>query len=344
MISSQPKKRLYVAVVLMVVLILALLWHAGQYLQGSRASRKDLGRAGAKTLSMQPQPVVITKKISASVPAEAQAAGGGQPAVVRKKLPPMPPAPAQKVQPQPAVAAPAPEPATAGGGTPMPPPAPEPIPAVVAAPPAPEAPKGMPEKPIVTKPPEPAPPPAAAASPVAPAPPVARPAPAPSLKPEPQKIIAKAIPGGRNAYPYSLLLSSNRGKANALTTLPDYRRKGLTPYLVYTDLGEKGKWWRTLYGYYPTLEDALQAQKTLNLREAVVVKTPFANVVGEYPSEKEAAEAAAQLTQKDLFSYTVKGPQNSTRLMVGAFPTQQEAEQQQRQLEAQGISTRTIRR
>lgn len=344
MASSYSKKRLYLTVGLMVVLILALLWHAGQYMQGSRASRKDPRRADAKTQAMQPQPAVVTKKISASVPGEAHAAGGDQPGVVRKKLPPMPPAPAQTAGPQQAVAKPAPETAAAGEASPKQPPAPESKPAAVAVAPAPEVPKGIPEKPIVAKPPEPAPAPAAVASPPVPATAVVQAAPPPASKPEPPKTIAKAVSGVHGAYPFSLLLSSNRGKANALTTLPDYRRKGLTPYLVHTDLGEKGKWWRTLYGYYPTLEDALQAQKALNLFEAVVVKTPFANVIGEYASEKDAAEAVAQLSQKGLFPYMVKGPQNATRLMAGAFPTQQEAEHQQRELEVQGIPARTIRR
>jgi hypothetical protein len=338
MASSPRKKRIYLTIGLMVVLILALLWHAGQYMQGSRISRKEPRRVDAKAQAMPPQPAVVTKKISASVPGEAHAAGGDQPGVVRKKLPPMPPASAPTAGPPPAAATPAP----VGDASPKPTPVSEAKPEAVAA--APEAPKGMPEKPIVAKPPEPAPAPAAAAPPPVPTTPVVKAAPPPPPKPEPPKAIAKATSGGYGAYPFSLLLSSNRGKASALTTLPVYRRKGLTPYLVHTDLGEKGKWWRTLYGYYPTVEDALQAQRALNLIEAVVVKTPFANVVGEYASEKDAAEAAAQLSQKDLFPYAVKGPQNSTRLMAGAFPTQQEAEQQQRQLEEQGVPARTIRR
>lgn len=344
MASSQRKKRLYLAVMLLAVLISALLWQAGQYLQGARGSRKEPRRAGANTLAMQP--AVVTKKISAPVPGEAHAAEGDPPAVVRKKLPPMPPAPAQKVEPQPVavVGAPAPGPATVLDAIPKPPPAPEPVPAPAVAPPAPETPKGMPGRPIVAKPPAPAPPPATAASPPAPAPSVAQATPAPSPRPVPAKTIAKATRSERGAYPFSLLLSSNRGKVSALATLPGYRRKGLAPYLAYTDLGEKGKWWRTLYGYYPTLEDALQEKKALNLTDAVVVKTPFANLVGEYPSEKEASEAAAQLSQKGLFPYTVKESQSSARLMAGAFPTRQEAEQHQRELEAQGIAAQTIPR
>jgi len=342
MASSQRKKRLYLAAGLLAVLIFALLWQAGQYLQGTHGSRKELRRAGANTLAMQP--AVVTKKISASLPGEAQAAEGDQPAVVRKKLPPMPPVPAEKTEPQAAAGAPAPEPATVVEAIPKQPPAPEPVPMPAAAPPAPEAPKGMPEKAVVAKPPAPASPPAPAAPPPAVAPSVVQATSERSPRPVPAKTIAKATPSGRGAYPFSLLLSSNRGKANAVTTLPDYRRKGLDPYLAFTDLGEKGKWWRTLYGCYPTPEDALQAKKALNLIEAVVVKTPFANLVGEYPSEKEASEAAAQLSQKGLFPYTVKGSQNTARLMAGAFPTRQEAEQQQRELEAQGIAAQTIQR
>lgn len=349
MVSSQRKNRLYLVAGLMILLVLGLLWHAGMLMQGSRSARKDAHRADAKTLAMQPQPVVVTKKISASVAGEAQAAEGQPPAVIRKKLPPMPPAP--KVEPQPAATAPAPEPATVVQEKPGGPPAAETAPAVAVTPPAPGAPQGMQEKPIEAKPAEPPPaataPPASALAPapvVPPAPPVAQDVPAAPKKPEPQKTVAKAPKSERSAYPFSLLLSSNRGKENALSTLPGFQRKGLAPYLVHTDLGEKGKWWRTLIGYYRSLEDAVQAQKALNVEGAAVVKTPFANLIGDYPSAKEAAETAVRLSQKGLFPYIVKGAGDTAQLLVGAFPTQEAAEQQQRELEGMGITARTIRR
>jgi len=276
------------------------------------------------------------------VTGEAEAAESQPPAVVIKKLPPMPP-PAPKAEPPPA--APAPEPLTVVQETPKESEAPETAPAVAAASPAPEAPGGMQEKPIEAKPVEPSTavtaPPAAAP---APAPPAAQVVPVPPKKPEPVKVEAKALKSERGAYPFSLLLSSNRGRENALSTLPGYRRKGLAPYLVHTDLGEKGKWWRTLLGHYRSLEDALQAQKSLNIENAVVVKTPYANLVGDYPSANEAAETAMRLTQKGLFPYVVKGAGDTTQLLVGAFPTREAAEQQQRELEGQGIPARTISR
>jgi cell division septation protein DedD len=350
MISSQRKKRLYLAVGLMILLILGLLWHAGMIMQGSRTARKDARRPDAKALAMQPQPVVVTKKISASVPGEAHAAEGQPSAVVRKKLPPMPPQ-APKAEPQPAAPAAASEPAAVAQEQPKEPPAPETAPAVAVVPPAPEAPKGVPEKPIEAKPAEPSP---SATAPAAsmpasppvppPAPPMAQVAPAPPKKPEPAKTAAMAATSERSAYPFSLLLSSNRGRENALATLADYQRKGLAPHIVYTDLGEKGMWWRTLIGSYRSLEDALQAIKALKLSDAAVVKTPFANLVGDYPSEGEAAESAARLSRKGVFPYVVKGAGGTAQVLIGAFPTQAAAEQQQRELEGMGVAARTIRR
>jgi hypothetical protein len=346
MVSSQRKKRLFLIAGVMILLVLGLLWHAGMLMQGTRTAR----RGDAKPPALQPQSVVVTKKISGSVASEAHAAAGPPPAVIRKKLPPMPP-PAPKVEPPPAVPAPAPAPVAAVPETPKEPQplATEPAPAVASAPPAPEALKGIPEKPIEAKPAEPSPaatpPPAAASAPaVLPAPPVAQAAPVPPKKPEPAKTVVKPPKSERGAYPLSLLLSSNRGRESALSTLPGYQRQGLAPYIVHTDLGDKGKWWRTLIGHYRSLEDALQAKKAMKLDEAAVVKTPFANHLGDYPSEREAVEAAGRLSRKGLFPYIVKNAGGDTQLLVGAFPTQTAAEEQQRELAGQGIPARTIRR
>ena len=126
--------------------------------------------------------------------------------------------------------------------------------------------------------------------------------------------------------------------------LPDYRQAGLTPYVVQTDLGDKGTWWRTLTGSFKSLDEASQAKKAFNLADAVVVKTPFANLVGAYPSEAGAAEMAARLGKLGHFPYTVKGPKNSVQLVVGAFLAKPAAEKLQRELAAQGIASQVVQR
>jgi cell division septation protein DedD len=170
------------------------------------------------------------------------------------------------------------------------------------------------------------------------------PAPAPPAEAEPARPEAKPLSGARGVYPFSILLSSCREKPSAVAALAGYRKTGLTPYIVETDLGSKGQWWRILAGYYRTLDEAAQARKALRFSDTVVVKTPYANLIGQYGSEKEAFQAADQLHSKEVFPYVVKGPGNSVQLIAGAFSNQQSAEKHQRELESKGIAARTIQR
>jgi len=58
----------------------------------------------------------------------------------------------------------------------------------------------------------------------------------------------------------------------------------LTPYIAQIDLGGKGCGGGP-YGYYRTLEEASRAKNALKIGDAVVVKTPYANLIGQYESE-----------------------------------------------------------
>jgi outer membrane biosynthesis protein TonB len=296
MITS-PKKRLYLIMGVMFILILGLLWHAGHVMQSARSVRKQGQPAEGAALS---------RKIVGFGTAVAHAADTGQPSLVRKKLPQPAPVTPAEAEPPPAPAAPAAEPA------------------VIET-----------EKTQAAAPPEPAPQPSAPLPDLVSAPPV---------KLEPPKPEKKPLTETGGAYPFSILLSSCKEKENALATLSGLRQPGLTPYIVQTDLGSKGRWWRTLVGHYRTPGEAAQAKNALKLPNALVVKTPFANLLGQYGTEAEAGEAAARFAPKDIFPYTVKGPGNSFQLMAGAFEGQQAAAIYQRELEAKGISARVIQR
>jgi hypothetical protein len=335
--SSQPKKKFYLAFGLMAILFLGLLWNAGMQFQGS----SETGPKDSKAQAFQPGPVIVTKKISAPSMSEADAAEDKMASGIRKKLPP----PAPKADPAPT--APAPDSAPTSGlvptygsaptsdGTEKSQEAPPAQPPVVAALPVQEVSKEPPEKQIET--------PNVTRSEEAP-PVVVSAAPPPSKLPEPKKAVAKIVKNGSGVYPFSLLLCSHRIQENALAMQAEFERKGLKTHIVYTDLGAKGKWWRTLYGQYKDYNEALKAIKDLNLKDVVAVKTPFANLLGDYPTESDAAGALAPLTGKGLFPYLSKGTEGSARLLVGAFSTRSEAEQHQRQLEGMGISTSTVPR
>ena len=309
MADSGKKKRLVTLVGLLIVLLLGALWLAGNVMQSSRGSRKDV-RAQAG----QPQPVVVKKQLPAPAGSAANLGEGAELAMVRKKLPQPPPAPEL-----PPSAAPAPEPSQAAEA---PPPAQEEKPAETA-----------PAASAVSPPLPTAGPPDAQAAPTAPAP----------VKPEPAKPPERARTE-RLAAPFSILLSSCRDRENALAGLPYYRQAGLRPYVVQTDLGDKGTWWRTLTGSFKSLDEASHAKKAFKLADAVVVKTPFANLVGAYPSEADAAEMAARLGKLGHFPYAVPGPKNSVQLVVGAFLAKPAAEKLQRELAAQGIASQVVQR
>ena len=268
--------------------------------------------------------VVLKKFAEGLLPAEAQAAEAAPPGVVRKKLPAPPAAPASAEAAPPATAAPptvqADEPASA------------PAPATQAAPAVAEGATPAETKPAQTVTAAPAPPPPAPpAAPVVAAPP-----------PPAQKPAVKDAPGPART-PFSLLLASCQDRRNAEAVLADFRRTGLAPHIVQTDLGSKGVWWRTLAGAYPSLEEAMAARRGAGLANAVPVRTPYANLVMEFGSEPEAAAAAAELVRKGLSPYTVrKGA--SVQLMIGAFQDQAAAERQRRELEAAGVAARTVQR
>jgi hypothetical protein len=330
MSSSQRKKSLYLVLGLMILFLLGQLWYAEVLFQGSGGINGEPGRMDAKTQAIQPGPAIVTKKISAPVSGEADASDEKQPTAIRKTLPRMPP-PTLKSEPAPAPPPPVSVTTAVGQEKLQAPQAPQTPPPVAEALPAMEVSKDMPKKPIEAKPAE-TPPPAAPAASVLP------------KQPEKTKAVAKTEKSGPGGYPLSLLLCSHRVHKNALAMQPEFLRKGLAAYIVYTDLGEKGMWWRTLLGSYKNIEEARQVIKELRLEDVVAVKTPFANLLGDYPFEKQATEAATRLTVKGIFPYVAKGAGNAARLLVGAYPTQAEAEQQQRELQGMGIATRVIQR
>ncbi len=356
MMEPGTRKRKTIALGLLPLLLPAVIWIAGHFIHESRVPAQGAPSPGG----VLPQPLVVLKALAGSLAGEAHAAETASPSLVRKKLPATPPAEVTQAAPSapPPSAAPAPSEA-------VPPPR-EPAPTPAATPsvqtPVPPAAPAVPQKPMVTTAkPETSPAEAPAASASAPAPTDASPKPEPASapaapKPAPPLVkpfaAAKAKPAAAEApaqertpkSPYSILLSSCREQENALVVLTQFHKAGFSPYIVRSEVGKKGVWWRTLMGSFHTFEEALAKINTLKLKDAVVVKIPYANQVGEFPSEKEAAQAAERLSQKGLYPYAVDGSAGPVRLVVGGFATSQAAESYRRELEAKGLATRVVRR
>jgi len=202
------------------------------------------------------------------------------------------------------------------------------VPAQAAAAPAVAKPQPVPEpakQPMAQK---------AAAAPKAPAPEKAK---APMAKSTKQ--LKPYVP---RRYPYAIHIASFKSLDTANEKLADYRR-GFQAYVVRTNLGEKGIWYRLFLGHFPSATAALDAIKKYKLKGALVARNRFACLVGAFTSRAVADQTARQLSDKDFLPYTVT-INKGYYLFVGAHPTAKAAQVLQKDLAASGFSSDLLER
>ncbi|MCJ7595181.1 MAG: polysaccharide biosynthesis tyrosine autokinase, partial [Desulfobacterales bacterium] len=145
-------------------------------------------------------------------------------------------------------------------------------------------------------------------------------------------------------YPYSLSLAAFRTHEQVERAVALYDEKGLHPYWAKVDLGEKGMWFRVFAGHFEDMEQAQRFQQTHGLRDAVVKKTPYTNLIGTYASKDGLDQMAAPLKDLGYSAYAIKGQDGEYRLFVGAFITEEGARDQQQALRSSGIQSTVTER
>ena len=144
--------------------------------------------------------------------------------------------------------------------------------------------------------------------------------------------------------PYSIMLSSCRLWESVDKLLAEYRIKGLSPYFVKVDLGERGIWWRILLGYYQTREEAFRIREEIDVSGSLVVNTPYANLINNFSSEADATTTMVRLEELQYSPYVIKRDTNTYQLLVGAFITKDRAVKQKIELLTKGIPNKVIER
>lgn len=144
--------------------------------------------------------------------------------------------------------------------------------------------------------------------------------------------------------PYSIMLASCRRLDSAQKVVADNRRKGLAPFAVRVDLGQKGVWWRVFEGRYSSAAEAENIRDRYNLSQALVKKTPYAIMIGAYSSEKDAAAEVRRLESLKHTPYFVPTQQDKVALLVGAFASKNGARHLGDELAARGISNQIVNR
>ncbi len=165
---------------------------------------------------------------------------------------------------------------------------------------------------------------------------------APSARPSPEPAVDS---GPIPALPFSLQLSSCRSLKNAQNAVFDFRKMGLEPFIAKVYLANHGGcWWRVLSGQYASAEAALRAKRALGVSTAIVKRTRFATLIGEYPTQDLTAEIQNHLENLGFSAYSVKNPDRGFRLFVGAFTRKGQAEEQAVELRAKGMVCRVVTR
>ena len=161
-------------------------------------------------------------------------------------------------------------------------------------------------------------------------------------KPEQKEPVFSHVTTGQ--YPYSIYLGSYRTDIRLEKAISIYQQKGLTPYWVKVDLGDKGVWFRVFAGYFRSKEAAEGYIKANRLEEAEPSHTKYAVFLGKYPSADELNKAKEKLLSLGFCPYSIKEANGGILLYSGAFYRKDFAKKAQDELISKGIKAELVER
>jgi polysaccharide biosynthesis transport protein len=174
--------------------------------------------------------------------------------------------------------------------------------------------------------------------------------PAPTPKPAVEKKTVPAVKAKESApvlqgeYPYSIYLSSLKTLDQAKRAISVYANKGIEAYWVRVQFKEKGEWYRIYAGHFKDRQEAEDFAQARGITEKETLKTEYANLIGVSSQPGDFDARAKAISGLGYSSYTVAGSDGKLKLLVGAYVTEEAAEQQRQDLMARGIENRVIKR
>jgi len=145
------------------------------------------------------------------------------------------------------------------------------------------------------------------------------------------------------SYPYSIRLGAFLTLRRANKAVSLYRKKGLHPYWTEVELGNK-TWYRVYAGHFEGSEQAENFRKKHGLKEALVKKTKYANLIDTYTSPDELGDKILSLKNLGLSPYVIKDHTGQSRLFSGTFVTKEGAEKQYHDLKVRGLQSQVVER
>jgi len=146
------------------------------------------------------------------------------------------------------------------------------------------------------------------------------------------------------SYPYSVYLGSYKNIDRAQEAISTFQKKGLSPYWVRVDLGEKGVWYRIMAGYFQTKDEVNAFIEKKQITEGRSRYVLYANLIGLYKSDEELREKNLSLEELGYCPYVIEGDDGESLLLTGAFYHKADAEKEHIELASKGIQNQLVKR
>ena len=148
----------------------------------------------------------------------------------------------------------------------------------------------------------------------------------------------------QGVYPFSVYLGSFRTLERLQKAETTYESRGLSPYWIQVDLGEKGNWYRLFSGFFRTRGEADAFIRENHIVGALSRHTAYAVLIGNYKSEEELRTERMELGAMGCSSYEVKDTNGVSWLFTGAFYQVARAQKHKAYLAAKGIRGEVVER
>ena len=148
----------------------------------------------------------------------------------------------------------------------------------------------------------------------------------------------------KKSYPYSVYLGSYKNIDRTQTAISTFQKKGLSPYWVRVDLGEKGVWYRVLAGYFQTKDEVSAFIEKNQITEGRSRYVLYVNLIGLFSSDEDLREKNRSLVDLGYCPYVVEGDDGESLLYTGAFYYKEDAEKEHIELASKGIHSQLVKR
>lgn len=173
----------------------------------------------------------------------------------------------------------------------------------------------------------------------------------PAAPKTPKLAAARPLKGAGNLgpLPFTIQVSAYRDSQKSIDVATKLKNNGDPAFTSPVWIPGKGQWHRVHIGFYQTLAEAQKAAARLKKRKfnyTEIVNKPLAVQVGLADSYKDAREFKARLRDQGYMAYSLldrKG-RKKTRILIGAYGSEEEARQLIEQLQKDGFTVSVLPR